>query len=140
VSRVFYGRSNVDEQTRARVVAAVQTLGYRPNGAARALKSGRFHTVGVIMTSLQTFGNIRTLDAIAQEAAQTDYSVTLLPISDPDARPRVGGGHRERQDLGANRADRQEQHRCAVRLNVRAAQMRQFAGGAGGAPCANARE
>jgi ABC-type sugar transport system substrate-binding protein len=37
----------------------------------------------VIMTSLQTFGNIRTLGAIAQEAAQSDYSVTLLPISDP---------------------------------------------------------
>ena len=83
VSRVSNGHSNVDEQTRARVVAAMQSLGYRPNGAARALKSGRFHTVGVIMTSLQTFGNIRTLDAIAQEAAQTDYSVTLLPISDP---------------------------------------------------------
>src|ERR1700685_386182 len=46
VSRVSNGHSNVDEQTRARVVAAMQTLGYRPNGAARALKSGRFHTVG----------------------------------------------------------------------------------------------
>ena len=92
VSRVSNGHSNVDEQTRARVVAAMQTLGYRPNGAARALKSGRFHTVGVIMTSLQTFGNIRTLDAIAQEAAKTDYSVTLLPISDPTL-GRVSGAY-----------------------------------------------
>src|ERR1700727_16263 len=83
VSRVSNGQANVDEQTRARVVQARQPLGYRPNGAARALKSGRFHTVGVIMTSLQTFGNIRTLDAIALEAADADYSVTLLPISDP---------------------------------------------------------
>jgi DNA-binding LacI/PurR family transcriptional regulator len=53
VSRVSNGHSNVDEQTRAWVVQARQTLGYRPNGAARALKSGRFHTVGVIMTSLR---------------------------------------------------------------------------------------
>ncbi len=79
----------------------MQSLGYRPNGAARALKSGRFHTVGVIMTSLQTFGNIRTLDAIAQEAAQTDYSVTLLPISDPTL-GRVSGAY---QRLSAQAVD-----------------------------------
>ena len=101
VSRVSNGHSNVDEQTRARVVQAMQTLGYRPNGAARALKSGRFHTVGVIMTSLQTFGNIRTLDAIAQEAAHTGYSVTLLPISDPTL-GRVSGAY---QRLSAQAVD-----------------------------------
>src|ERR1700728_4275245 len=101
VSRVSNGQSNVDDATRARVAAAMQTLGYRPNGAARALKSGRFHTVGVIMTTLQTFGNIRTLDAITQEAADTDYSVTLLPISDPTLR-RVSGAY---QRLSAQAVD-----------------------------------
>jgi DNA-binding LacI/PurR family transcriptional regulator len=93
VSRVSNGQSNVDEQTRARVVTAMQALGYRPNGAARALKSGRFHTIGVIMTTLQTFGNMRTLDAIAREAARADYSVTLLPVSDPTLQ-RVSGAYR----------------------------------------------
>ena len=83
VSRVSNGQSNVDGATRARVVEAMRALGYRPNGAARALKSGRFHTIGVIMTTLQTLGNIRTLDAIATEAARADYAVTLMPISDP---------------------------------------------------------
>jgi DNA-binding LacI/PurR family transcriptional regulator len=93
VSRVSNGHSNVDERTRARVVEAMQTLGYRPNGAARALKSGRFRTIGVIMTTLQTFGNVHTLDAIATEAARADYSVMLLPISDPTLR-RVSGAYR----------------------------------------------
>jgi DNA-binding LacI/PurR family transcriptional regulator len=83
VSRVSNGQTNVDEATRARVLDAMRTLGYRPNGAARALKSGRFHTIGVIMTTLQTLGNIRTLDAIATEAAHAEYSVLLMPISDP---------------------------------------------------------
>ncbi len=82
VSRVSNGQANVDEATRARVLEAMQTLGYRPNGAARALKSGRFHAIGVIMTTLQTLGNIRTLDAIATEAAHADYSVLLMPITD----------------------------------------------------------
>src|ERR1700733_2242274 len=70
VSRVSNGQANVDEATRARVLDAMRDLGYRPNGAARALKSGRFHTIGVIMTKLRTLGNIRVLDEIAAEAAR----------------------------------------------------------------------
>jgi DNA-binding LacI/PurR family transcriptional regulator len=83
VSRVSNGMSNVDERTRQRVLESMRTLGYRPNGAARALKSGQFRTLGVIMFTLETFGNMRTLDAIAMEAARANYSVTLIPISDP---------------------------------------------------------
>jgi DNA-binding LacI/PurR family transcriptional regulator len=93
VSRVSNAQANVDEATRARVLDAMQTLGYRPNGAARALKSGRFHTIGVIMATLQTFGNIRTLDAIATEAARADNSVLLMPISDRTLRG-VSGAYR----------------------------------------------
>lgn len=83
VSRVSNGQANVDAATRARVLEAMQSLGYRPNGAARALKSGRFHTIGVIMTTLQTLGNSRTLDAIATEAAHAGNSVLLMPITGP---------------------------------------------------------
>ena len=101
VSRVSNGQANVDDATRARVLEAMQTLGYRPNGAARALKSGRFHTIGVIMTTLQTLGNIRTLDAIATEAAHADYSVVLMPISDQTLRG-VSGAY---QRLSAQAVD-----------------------------------
>jgi DNA-binding LacI/PurR family transcriptional regulator len=93
VSRVSNGRSNVDDRTRERVIKAMHALGYRPNGAARSLKSGRFHTIGVIMTTLETFGNMHTLDAIAKEAARADYSVTLMPISDPSL-TRLSGAYR----------------------------------------------
>jgi DNA-binding LacI/PurR family transcriptional regulator len=93
VSRVSNGRTNVDDQTRKRVVTAMRELGYRPNGAARSLKSGRFHTIGVIMTTLESFGNTHTLGAIAKEAARADYSVTLTPISDPSL-TRVSGAYR----------------------------------------------
>lgn len=83
VSRVSNGRPNVDESTRERVLASMRELEYRPNGAARALKLGRFHSVGVIMFTLETLGNVRTLDAIAVEAARADYTVTLMPVPDP---------------------------------------------------------
>src|SRR4051794_16627855 len=83
VSRVSNGRSNVDEATRSRVLAAMQKIGYRPNSAARALRSGRFRTIGVIMFTLSSFGNLRTLDAIAIAAADAGYSITLIPVRHP---------------------------------------------------------
>ena len=47
----------------------MQELGYRPNSAARALRSGHFRSIGVIMFTLSSYGNMRTLDAIAVSAA-----------------------------------------------------------------------
>jgi DNA-binding LacI/PurR family transcriptional regulator len=92
VSRVSNGHTNVDAATRERVVHAMRALGYRPNGAARALKSGRFRTIGVIMSTLQTIGNMWTLDAITKEAAAADHAVTLMPVADPTMR-RVSGAY-----------------------------------------------
>jgi DNA-binding LacI/PurR family transcriptional regulator len=83
VSRVSNGLTNVDAATRDRVVDAMRELGYRPNSAARALKTGRFQSIGVILLTLSTFGNMRTLDAIATASAQAGYSITLMPISVP---------------------------------------------------------
>jgi DNA-binding LacI/PurR family transcriptional regulator len=83
VSRVANGLTNVDTATRDRVLAAMEELGYRPNSAARALKTGRFQSIGVIMTTLSTYGNMRTLDAIATASAQAGYSITLMPIAVP---------------------------------------------------------
>ncbi|MEW2045796.1 LacI family DNA-binding transcriptional regulator [Streptomyces sp. NPDC005476] len=92
VSRVSNGHTNVDPATRQRVVESMQALGYRPNGAARALKSGRFNTIGVITFTLKTFGNARTLDAITREAARAKYAVTLIPVPDPTM-GRVSGAY-----------------------------------------------
>jgi DNA-binding LacI/PurR family transcriptional regulator len=83
VSRVSNGRTNVDGETRERVLQAMRQVGYRPNSAARALRTGRFHSIGVIMFTLSSFGNMRTLDAIAVAAADAGYSITLIPVPHP---------------------------------------------------------
>jgi DNA-binding LacI/PurR family transcriptional regulator len=80
VSRVANGRSNVDADTRERVLAAMRRVGYRPNSAARALRNGRFRTIGVIISSLSTFGNSRTLDAIAAAVLDEDFSIVLMTV------------------------------------------------------------
>lgn len=81
VSRVANGHPNVDPATRAKVTAAMQELGYRPNRAARALRSGRFGSIGVIMFSLSSYGNMHSLEAIAEGAAASGYSITLIPLA-----------------------------------------------------------
>lgn len=83
VSRVSNGRNNVDDATREKVLAAMHRLGYRPNSAARALRLGRFRSIGVIMFTLSSFGNMRILDAIAIAAARAGYSITLIPVPHP---------------------------------------------------------
>ncbi|GAB3795222.1 LacI family DNA-binding transcriptional regulator [Humibacter antri] len=83
VSRVSNGLDTVKAETRDRVLAAMAELDYRPNSAARALKSGRFQTIGVLMFTLQNIGSIRILDAIAAEAATHGFSIDLISIGDP---------------------------------------------------------
>ena len=83
VSRVSTGHPSVVESTRQQVLAAMQQLGYRPNSAARALKRGEFRTIGVILFTLATTGNSRTVEAIAGYAAQEGYAITLIPVAVP---------------------------------------------------------
>lgn len=83
VSRVSNGMANVEEGTRQRVEKAMKTLGYHPNRAARALKSGQFKSIGVIMFTLSSFGNMKTLDAIVSAAGEAGYSISLIPMPDP---------------------------------------------------------
>jgi DNA-binding LacI/PurR family transcriptional regulator len=83
VSRVSNGHPGVVTETRERVLAAMKQLGYRPNSAARALKRGEFRTLGVILFTLSTTGNVRTLEAIASSAAEQGYAITLQPVAVP---------------------------------------------------------
>lgn len=52
VSNVLRGRGKVGAATRARVLAAVEELGYRPNLNARALVEGRPSTIAMVVSSI----------------------------------------------------------------------------------------
>ncbi|SDT80739.1 LacI family DNA-binding transcriptional regulator [Actinoplanes derwentensis] len=83
VSRVSTGYSGVDGSTRRQVLAAMKELGYRPNGAARALKHGEFKTLGVMLGSLADTGSGRILESIAAQAVLAGYAITLIPVQAP---------------------------------------------------------
>jgi DNA-binding LacI/PurR family transcriptional regulator len=80
VSRVANGSPRVDASTRARVQAAMAELGYRPNRAARALRTGRTQTIGLIVSTLTSVGNSRMLEGLADAAAARGYALTVVTI------------------------------------------------------------
>lgn len=82
VSRVVNGSPRVDPETRMRVERAMADLGYRPHRAARALRTGRSHTIGLVVTTLATVGNSRMLQATAEAAAERGYALMLVTAGD----------------------------------------------------------
>lgn len=53
VSRVVAGRVPVSAETRARVMEAIEELGYRPNEAARSLRMGRGRAVALVTGDIE---------------------------------------------------------------------------------------
>jgi len=85
VSNVLNRPDRVAPRTRARVLAAIDELGYVRNEAARQLRAGRSRTIGLIVLDV---GNPFFTDMAAgveQAAAESDLSVILCNSgADPD--------------------------------------------------------
>lgn len=52
VSRALNNTSYVHPETKKRILAAVETLSYRPNLLAKGLRQGKRHTLGVVVPRL----------------------------------------------------------------------------------------
>jgi hypothetical protein len=77
VSNVVHARVTVREQTRRRVRDAIDQLGYRPNLAARRLRSGRSRVIGPALPSV-TVPYFRDLaDAVLRGAGEHGLSVLI---------------------------------------------------------------
>lgn len=81
VSRVVNASPRVDPATRARVEASMAALGYRMHRAARALRTGRTRTIGLVASSLTAVGNSRMLEAIASVSAERDYALAVVTLA-----------------------------------------------------------
>ncbi|WP_428965706.1 LacI family DNA-binding transcriptional regulator [Micromonospora fluostatini] len=86
VSRVLNGHPNVREQTRIRVQAAITELGYRPNGAARALVTGRSQVMGVVALNTTLYGPASLLSAFELAAADAGFAVSVGSVRSLDRR------------------------------------------------------
>ncbi|RZS91538.1 LacI family transcriptional regulator [Motilibacter rhizosphaerae] len=77
VSRVLNDSPAVRPETRERVLAAIEQLGYRRNIAARALVTRRSQTLGVVSFGTRLYGPTTAVHAIEQAARQAGYYVSI---------------------------------------------------------------
>ncbi|MDO0924599.1 LacI family DNA-binding transcriptional regulator [Streptomyces sp. TG1A-8] len=90
VSNVVSGSAAVAEETRARVQAALDELGYRPNLAARNLRGGRTGLIGLAIPELYSpyFGELAGL--IVEAAQQRSWTVVIdQTFGSPEAERRL---------------------------------------------------
>lgn len=92
VSRALNGYEDVAEETRKRVEAEAQRRGYRPNAAARRLKTGRANAVGLVFpVSTSPVSDCRfseMLLTLDQRLAQQEIDLVLL-VDKPHDGPRT---------------------------------------------------
>lgn len=76
------GQRPVSEKARARVLAAVKELGYRPDGLARSLKVGRTKTLGLVLPDASNPFFAELARAIEDAAYMRGYAVMVCNSAD----------------------------------------------------------
>ena len=102
VSRVVNNEPNVRESTKARVLAAVNELEYKPSSAARGLSGKRSWVIGLVYENPHEFSYLAALlNGILKACEQEGYSMLLHPLNLQDP----GIEHRVRQFVTQTGAD-----------------------------------
>jgi DNA-binding LacI/PurR family transcriptional regulator len=83
VSRTFTPGASVSEDTKARVLLAAKTLGYRPNALARSLITRRSHIIALVMGYLENQFYPLVIQKLSQKLQKQGYHV-LMFISDAE--------------------------------------------------------
>jgi LacI family transcriptional regulator len=96
VSKVLNDHADIGPATRARVLARVEELGYRPNAVARSLSLRRTNTLGVVIPDLMHSFFVEVITGIESISSSRDYGL-LLCSSGEDPR-------KERRELEMLRA------------------------------------
>jgi LacI family transcriptional regulator len=86
VSRVISGADPATPQTRARVMAAIEMLGYRPSAVARSLKLRTTRTLGLLVTDIQNPYYPEIVRAVEDAALQRNLAVLLCNGADDPSR------------------------------------------------------
>jgi LacI family transcriptional regulator len=81
------GRVPISEETRQRVLAAVEELGYEPDARARALRSGNTKAIGLIIPDIRNPHFWEAANGAEQEARASGYNLLL---SSADLNPEYG--------------------------------------------------
>ncbi len=82
VSRTYTEGASVAAATRARVRAAAEKLGYRPNAIARSLTTRRSNMIGIVVSDLGNPFYAQVLQGFGQELDAAGLRILLFPVPD----------------------------------------------------------
>lgn len=77
VSRVVNDQGEISEETRARILAVINELGYRPNMIARGLVTQRTNTIGVVIADITNPYFAAVVRGVQDAARRQGYQVML---------------------------------------------------------------
>lgn len=80
VSRVINGTAPVREETRLKVQAAIEELGFQPNTAARQLSGGKTHTIGILSPLFTRPAFVERLAGIQDILDRSEYDLVLYGV------------------------------------------------------------
>lgn len=83
VSRVLNDRAKVSADARARVLAAIAELDYRPSAIARGLVLGRSQTIGVVVPFFTHASAVERLRGVSAALRDSRYDLVLFNIENP---------------------------------------------------------
>ena len=83
VSRVINNASDVSAETRQRILAVIEDVGYRRNRMATALVTNRSATIGIVTSDSPKFGPIGTLVALEKETRLKGYGTAVVSVGEP---------------------------------------------------------
>ena len=86
VWRALSGAATVKADTRTRILAAAERLGYRPNQAARRLVQGRTGSIGILGPDAAEFGPTSSLFAVERAVRAAGYFPLIGSTAPDDAR------------------------------------------------------
>ena len=77
VSKVLNDHADIGPATRARVLAHVEQVAYRPNAVARSLSMRRTHTLGIVIPDLMHSFFVEVIAAIESVSSERGYGLLL---------------------------------------------------------------
>lgn len=77
VSRALNNRTNVDEDTRDRVIQKAKQMGYTPNHVAKSLVSSKTYTIGVVIPEITHAFFPEVVRGIEEVTNRSDYQLFL---------------------------------------------------------------
>jgi LacI family transcriptional regulator len=88
VSRVLNGTARVNNDVKARVLAAIEELGYRPSRAARSLRANYSTIIGLLISDIQNPFFMDLIKGVEDVALRNGYSVLLCNSDENPQRER----------------------------------------------------